>query len=228
MTDARCARAARRSTETLGTEVRVADEPDPESGLLGARPAYVRRLCAANADCPWLDQYADEGDRTGHHRTTGPETAKAFPLLDVVLIGSGTTGTLVGCANHFRENQPSVAAAVDRSASPLWGTKGLLGVFGVKEEIECYLLGYHPDSENPYKGGIPEPVCRESHHHFLAFPSWRSSCTTPPISLAARWCGPPRGHRALTLGRRFGAHRGRKSAIPRQGPSRVFSHLLSP
>ncbi|MEU3216388.1 2,3-diaminopropionate biosynthesis protein SbnA [Streptomyces sp. NPDC006971] len=122
VTDARCTRTARRMMETLGSEVHVITEPDPESGYLGARLAHVSALCAANADYLWLNQYANDGNWTGHYRTTGPEIAKAFPGLDVLFVGAGTTGTLMGCAAYFRENQPSVTlVAVDAEGSVTFG-----------------------------------------------------------------------------------------------------------
>ncbi|UUU22871.1 2,3-diaminopropionate biosynthesis protein SbnA [Streptomyces sp. DSM 40750] len=122
VTDVRCTPAARRLMEALGSEVHVITEPDQENGFLAARLSYVRRLCAANPDYLWLNQYANEGNWMGHYRTTGSEIAKAFPLLDVLFVGAGTTGTLMGCANYFHENQPSVTiVAVDAVGSVTFG-----------------------------------------------------------------------------------------------------------
>ncbi|MEO3755195.1 2,3-diaminopropionate biosynthesis protein SbnA [Streptomyces sp. B6B3] len=122
VTDVRCTPAAIRLMKALGSEVRVITEPDPEDGYLGARLAHVRSLCAENQDYVWLNQYANEGNWMGHYRTTAPEIAKAFPMLDVLFIGTGTTGTLMGCANYFREHRPSVTiVAVDAMGSVTFG-----------------------------------------------------------------------------------------------------------
>lgn len=122
VTDVRCTPTARRLMEALGSEVHVVTEPDRENGFLAARLSYVRQLCAANRDYLWLNQYANEGNWMGHYRTTASEIAKAFPLLDVLFVGAGTTGTLMGCANYFRENQPSVTiVAVDSVGSVTFG-----------------------------------------------------------------------------------------------------------
>ena len=43
-----------------------------------------------------------------HYKTSGPEIAKMSPNLDVVFTGSGTIGTLTGCAQYFREFRPEV------------------------------------------------------------------------------------------------------------------------
>lgn len=46
-----------------------------------------------------------------------------FPNLDVVFTGSGTTGTLMGCAQYFREFRPEVKiVAIDSVGSVIFGT----------------------------------------------------------------------------------------------------------
>jgi N-(2-amino-2-carboxyethyl)-L-glutamate synthase len=122
VTDARCNRTAQRVMETLGSEVHIITEPDPANGFLGARLAYVKRLCEGNPAYRWLNQYANAGNWMGHYRTTAQEIAKAFPDLDVLFIGAGTTGTLMGCARYFRETRPSVTiVAVDSAGSVTFG-----------------------------------------------------------------------------------------------------------
>ncbi|MGW7413533.1 2,3-diaminopropionate biosynthesis protein SbnA [Streptomyces sp. NPDC054863] len=123
VTDTRCNRSARRLMETLGATVHVISEPDPESGFLGARLAYVRRLVASEVGYLWLNQYSSDGNWTGHYRTTGPEIAKAFPGAGILFIGAGTTGTLMGCATYFRENLPEVRiVAIDTVGSVTFGS----------------------------------------------------------------------------------------------------------
>lgn len=122
VTDTRCNRAVVRMMETLGSEVHVITEPQRQGGFLGARLAYVRQLSAQHPDYVWLNQYANTGNWMGHYRTTGPEIAKAFPQLDVLFVGAGTTGTLMGCARYFQETQPSVTiVAVDAVGSVTFG-----------------------------------------------------------------------------------------------------------
>ncbi|MER5356159.1 2,3-diaminopropionate biosynthesis protein SbnA [Kitasatospora sp. NPDC002551] len=122
VTDVRCTLTARRAMEALGSEVHVITEPDAEGGFLGARLARVARLCDENEGYLWLNQYANPGNWRGHYRTTGPEIAKAFPDVEVVFIGAGTTGTLMGCARYFRENRPEVTiVAVDTVGSVTFG-----------------------------------------------------------------------------------------------------------
>jgi 2,3-diaminopropionate biosynthesis protein SbnA len=122
VTDSRCTTSARRLMETLGSTVHVVSDPQDEGGLLAARLDRVRRLCARNDRYVWLNQYANPGNWRGHYRTTGPEIAKAFPDLDVLFVGAGTTGTLMGCARYFRDHQPSVRiVAIDAVGSVTFG-----------------------------------------------------------------------------------------------------------
>ncbi len=122
VTDSRCNAATRRLMEALGSEVHVITEPDPVSGLLGARIEYLRALCGSDERYVWLNQYTNPGNWRAHYRTTAPEIARQFPELDVLFVGAGTTGTLMGCARYFREwHRPVWVVAVDSVGSVTFG-----------------------------------------------------------------------------------------------------------
>ena len=122
VTDSRCNLATRRLMEALGSQVLIITEPDPVSGLLGARLNYVRQLCAADDRYVWLNQYSNPNSWKAHYRTTAPAIARQFPNLDVLFIGAGTTGTLMGCARWFREwDRPVRVVAVDAVGSVSFG-----------------------------------------------------------------------------------------------------------
>jgi len=122
VTDARCNTASRRLIESFGARVHVITEPDPDGGFLGARIGYVQGMCRQDARYVWLNQYANSGNWLAHHGSTAPQIAKAFPELDVLFVGAGTTGTLMGCARYFREHRPSVRiVAVDAVGSVTFG-----------------------------------------------------------------------------------------------------------
>ncbi|GAB7034766.1 2,3-diaminopropionate biosynthesis protein SbnA [Streptomyces platensis subsp. malvinus] len=122
VTDSRCTLGARQLMQALGSEVHVITTPDPVDGLLGARLAHVRELCADNEDFVWLDQYANPDNGQAHYGTTGPEILKAFPDLSVLFVGAGTTGTLMGCARYLRDHKPSArVVAVDAEGSVTFG-----------------------------------------------------------------------------------------------------------
>ena len=122
VTDARCNQSTRLLMQALGGEVHLITEPDPESGFLGARLDYVRALCASDDRYVWLNQYANPGNWMAHYRTTAPSIARSFPDLDVLFVGAGTTGTLMGCARFFREwHRPVRIVAVDAAGSVTFG-----------------------------------------------------------------------------------------------------------
>jgi 2,3-diaminopropionate biosynthesis protein SbnA len=122
VTDARCNRSTRLLMKALGGEVHLITEPDPESGFLGARLAYIRALCSSDERYVWLNQYANPGNWMAHYRTTAPSIARSFPDLDVLFVGAGTTGTLMGCARFFREwHRPVRIVAVDAAGSVTFG-----------------------------------------------------------------------------------------------------------
>ena len=122
VTDARCNLSTRRLMETMGSQVHVITEPDAKGGFLGARMEYVGALCASDERYVWLNQYTNPGSWRAHYRTTAPAIAREFPGLDVLFVGAGTTGTLMGCARHFREwHRPVKVVAVDSVGSVTFG-----------------------------------------------------------------------------------------------------------
>ncbi|MEV4432045.1 2,3-diaminopropionate biosynthesis protein SbnA [Streptomyces sp. NPDC049555] len=123
VTDSRCNLATRRLMETFGARVHTITEPDPETGFLGARIAYVSRLCESDERYVWLNQYSNPNNWRAHHRHTAPVISRRFPDLDTLFVGAGTTGTLMGCARWFKEHRPDVRiVAVDSVGSVTFGT----------------------------------------------------------------------------------------------------------
>ena len=61
----------------------------------------------------------------GPYRALGahaPAIARQFPRLDVLFVGAGTTGTLMGCARYFRKwHRPVRIVAVDTVGSVTFG-----------------------------------------------------------------------------------------------------------
>jgi N-(2-amino-2-carboxyethyl)-L-glutamate synthase len=122
VTDSRCNLSTRLLMKALGGEVHLITEPDPERGLLGARLEYIHALCASDDRYVWLNQYANPGNWMAHYRTTAPSIARSFPDLDVLFVGVGTTGTLMGCARFFRRwHRPVRIVAVDAAGSVTFG-----------------------------------------------------------------------------------------------------------
>ena len=124
VTDSRCNRSTRRLMEALGSEVYVIPlaAADAPGGLLGARLAYVRALCASDDRYVWLNQYRNPGNWQAHYHRTAPAIVRQFPELDVLFVGAGTTGTLMGCARYLRDwHRPVRIVAVDTVGSVTFG-----------------------------------------------------------------------------------------------------------
>jgi N-(2-amino-2-carboxyethyl)-L-glutamate synthase len=122
VTDSRCNLSTRLMMEALGSQVHVITEPDAKSGFLGARLDYLRALCASDDRYVWLNQYTNPDNWKAHYRTTAPAIARQFPQLDVLFVGAGTTGTLMGCARWFRQwHRPVRVVAVDSVGSVTFG-----------------------------------------------------------------------------------------------------------
>ena len=124
VTDSRCNLATKRLMEALGAEVHTIVEPDPISGFLGARLDRVRELLESDERFVWLNQYSNSNAWKAHFRTTGPAIARQFPRLDVLFVGAGTTGTLMGCARFFRQWHRRVRiVAIDSVGSVAFGAQ---------------------------------------------------------------------------------------------------------
>ncbi|GGI95109.1 2,3-diaminopropionate biosynthesis protein SbnA [Streptomyces brasiliensis] len=122
VTDSRCNLSTRLLMEALGSEVHVIADLDAVGGFLGARIDYVRALCASDDRYVWLGQYTNPGNWRAHYHRTAPEIAGQFPRLDVLFVGAGTTGTLMGCARFFRRwHRPVRIVAVDAAGSVAFG-----------------------------------------------------------------------------------------------------------
>ena len=211
VTDSRCNLSTRRLMEALGSQVHVIAEPDPHGGLLGARIDYVRALCASDDRYVWLNQYTNPGNWRAHYRTTAPAIARQFPELDVLFVGAGTTGTLMGCARYFREwHRPVRVVAVDSVGSVTFGgPPGRRMIPGLGAERPPAAARRVLRGRGRHRGG-------GGHHPGLPPPGQAAgSCSADPPARwsAARWAGWPqhdgrRSHR--------GGHRPRpRRALPR-------------
>lgn len=122
VTDSRCNLSTRLVMEALGAQVHVVTEPSAGGGFLQARLDYVRALSALDDRYVWLSQYTNPGNWRAHYRRTAPAIARSFPGLDVLFVGAGTTGTLMGCARFFRQwHRPVRIVAVDSAGSVTFG-----------------------------------------------------------------------------------------------------------
>lgn len=121
VTDTRCTASSQRMMKALGADVHVITTPKPDGGFLAARIDHVREL-AARPGMVWLNQYTNPDNWTAHYRSTGPDLLRAFPSLELLFVGAGTTGTLMGCARYLRDNGSGAkVVAVDTAGSVTFG-----------------------------------------------------------------------------------------------------------
>lgn len=122
VTDARCNEATKRLMEAFGAEVHTITVASETGGFLGARLEFIRDLCASDSRYVWLNQYENQQNWRSHYEGTAPAIFTQFPDLDVLFVGAGTTGTLMGCARYVRDWRPGVkVVAVDSVGSASFG-----------------------------------------------------------------------------------------------------------
>lgn len=119
--DPRCNGATVRMMRALGTDVVRVDEPDPHGGYLGSRLRYVRERCEADPDLVWLNQYENEANQDAH-RQTAAGIVRDLGAPDVLFVGTGTGGTVMGCVRHLRDHGLATrVVAVDAEGSVTFG-----------------------------------------------------------------------------------------------------------
>lgn len=122
VTDPRCNPATLQLLRVLGADVRIVSEPDSNGGFLRSRLEQVRRMCESDFRYVWLNQYENPANWRAHYELTAPEIAKQFPDLDLLFVGTGTGGTLMGCVKYFQDNgNRTRVVAVDAEGSVSFG-----------------------------------------------------------------------------------------------------------
>ncbi len=106
----------------LGAEVVQVTRRDHNGGYLGTRIAHIHRMIEADPGLVWLNQYANPANAQAHARRTATSILKNIGHVDVLVVGAGTTGTLMGCTRHFRAFSPwTRIVAVDTTGSVTFG-----------------------------------------------------------------------------------------------------------
>ncbi len=107
----------------LGAQVVEVDEPDASGGYLGSRISYIERRVAQDPLLVWLNQYANPTNWMVHERCTAAAITAELPGVDILFVGVGTAGTLMGCVEHFRKVSPDTRiVAVDAVGSVSFGS----------------------------------------------------------------------------------------------------------
>jgi N-(2-amino-2-carboxyethyl)-L-glutamate synthase len=122
VTDPNASTLSLRMMETLGTEVVIVAERDANGGFLGSRIAYIAAALARDSTLLWPNQYANWANAQAHYERTARSIHQTVPHADSLVIGVGTTGTLMGCVSYYAEHSPATRLiAVDAVGSVLFG-----------------------------------------------------------------------------------------------------------
>ncbi|WP_236536539.1 2,3-diaminopropionate biosynthesis protein SbnB [Pseudomonas syringae] len=112
-----------RMMRSYGAQVIQVEIPDANGGFLGTRIALIREKVASDPRYVWLNQYENAANPRAHARTTAHSISRHFGHVDYLFVGAGTTGTLMGCLQHFQRHHPTTKIiAVDSVGSATFGT----------------------------------------------------------------------------------------------------------
>jgi cysteine synthase A len=150
----------------LGARVVIVDQRDDNDGYLGSRIAYISLRLAADPKLVWLNQYANPANVAAHRDGTAVEITEGFGLPDWLFVGVGTSGTLMGCVEHFgRIGAATVVVGVDAVGSVTFGgppARRLIPGLGSSRLPEIFRYGKHGGYRRML---VPEPdailACRQ-------------------------------------------------------------------
>lgn len=122
VTDPISSKSNRLLIQTYGGRVIVVQKLDDKGGFLQTRLRLIKDMLAANNKLVWLNQYANPDNYIAHEETTALEIISSFPRVDWLFIGTGTTGTLIGCLRYFKRHSPGTRViAIDTEGSITFG-----------------------------------------------------------------------------------------------------------
>jgi len=108
--------------QAFGASVKLVRQQDENGGYLGSRIKFIEQYLLKNPGTYWTNQYQNSANPAAHSRFTATEILDSFDNIDVLVIGAGTTGTLMGCIDLFaRESPHTRILAVDSVGSVTFG-----------------------------------------------------------------------------------------------------------
>lgn len=122
VTDANAAPDSIQIMRAVGATVVVVTERDQNGGYLASRIRLIQEMCSKDPSIVWTNQYANESNWKAHYAATAADIYHGFEEVHWLVIGAGTTGTLMGCARYFRKHSPKTRlVAVDTEGSVTFG-----------------------------------------------------------------------------------------------------------
>jgi cysteine synthase B len=112
-----------RTLRAYGAELEVTDPMEGSDGAI----RRARELAEEEPGRFWYaDQYANPANPRAHYRGTGPEIWREVgDELTHLVVGLGTSGTLMGTARFLRERLPGLTVVAVEPAEPMHGIEGL-------------------------------------------------------------------------------------------------------
>lgn len=108
---------------SLGAKVIMVEHAEC-GGFVAQRLAVIKELLAKNPKLVWTDQYSNTDNINIHYQTTAPAILNNIPDIDYLFLGVGSSGTIMGCCQYFKQVKPDVKIiAVDPKGSVLFGDK---------------------------------------------------------------------------------------------------------
>ncbi|AJT63003.1 putative siderophore biosynthesis protein SbnA [Streptomyces lydicus] len=108
--------------EAFGADVVVVTERDANGGYLQTRIDYIHERLREDSSLVWPNQYANPANPRAHYERTAAAIVEQGWGIDHLFIGAGTTGTLMGCTDYFREHSPNTRiTGVDSVGSVTFG-----------------------------------------------------------------------------------------------------------
>jgi len=113
---------SRKLMEVYGAEIMQVTKKDKSGGYLSTRIELIEKLLEDNKNIVWTNQYSSKVNTFAHYNTTAKEILREIKTVDYLFIGAGTTGTLTGCAQYFKEYSSNTKIiAVDAKGSVTFG-----------------------------------------------------------------------------------------------------------
>ncbi|RZM76724.1 2,3-diaminopropionate biosynthesis protein SbnA [Pseudoalteromonas rubra] len=109
--------------QAYGAKV-VMVEQGADGGFVKNRLKVINQMLAENENLIWTDQYSNSANVQAHKETTATAILNDFPDADYVFMGVGSSGTLMGCCEYFKEKgSKAKIIAVDPDGSVLFSGK---------------------------------------------------------------------------------------------------------
>ena len=126
VTDPNTSPYSERLMRIYGANILKVSQKDKQGGYLETRISLIEEMIKKNKNLIWTNQYSSFANPLIHYEETAREILNQFAKVDYLFIGAGTTGTLVGCAEHVKKFSPQTqVVAVDSAGSVTFGGQPL-------------------------------------------------------------------------------------------------------